>query len=422
MRRLNGSPEGLRSLLMTTTRHKWAFTARFRSRAYGWRGTGLATKRLKEAVTEIRKVARADPVLAAEGAVALMGRLWPALQDIDTSSGALGNAVNGTLVRLIPVLVSAPADRTTRTKWLERVFEAMQADGVQYLSPVEDRWGEICVFPELADAWVARLLPLVRAAWSDHGRFQFVTGDHACLSCLLELGRYRELNDLLSLRSSRFWPTDRFGAEALARQGLTAAAIAYAEPRRNDDYDVTRITEFCERVLLDAGRRDEAYRRYGVSAPRANTYLGVFRATVRRYPELDPRQVLIDLIEARGEQGKWFAAAKSAGFLDVALDCARLGATEPATLLRAARDFVESEPRFSAQIALQAVSDLLAGKGYGPTTLDLSQACDHFFAASARCGNEQSAENTLRRVLHEVEAGGSHPVMCEAMHRRLGVP
>ena len=330
--------------------------------------------------------------------------------------------MNDALERLIPVLVSAPADQITRTKWLERVFVAMQADGVEYLSPVEDRWGEICVFLGLADEWAERLLPLVRAAWSDHSRLRFVTGDHACLSCLLELGRYWELNDLLSLRSSRFWPTDRFGAEALARQGLTDAAIAYAEPRRNDDYDVTRITGFCERVLLDAGRRDEAYRRYGVYAARANTYLGVFRATVRKYPELDPRQVLIDLIEARGEQGKWFAAAKSAGFLDVALDCARLGATEPATLLRAARDFVESEPRFSAQIALQAVSDLLAGTGYEPTTLDLSQACDHFFAASARCGNEQSAENTRRRVLHEVEAGGSDPVMCEAMHRRLGVP
>ncbi len=268
MRRLNGSPERLRSLLMTTTRHKWAFTARFRSRAYGWRGTGLATKRLKEAVTEIREVARTDPVLAAEGAVALMERLWPALQDIDTSSGALGNAVNRTLEQLIPMLVSAPADRIPRTKWLERVFVAMQADGVQYLSPVEDRWGEICVFPELVDEWAERLLPLVRAAWSDHGRFRFVTGDHACLSSLLELGRYRELNDLLSLRSSPFWPTDRFGAEALARQGLTDAAIAYAEARRNNDYDDTRITEFCERVLLDAGRREEAYRRYGVYAAR----------------------------------------------------------------------------------------------------------------------------------------------------------
>ena len=35
---------------------------------------------------------------------------------------------------------------------------------------------------------------------------------------------------------------------------------------------------------------------------------------------------------------KWFAAAKDAGFLDVALRCARDCAAEPATLVRAARD------------------------------------------------------------------------------------
>jgi hypothetical protein len=44
--------------------------------------------------------------------------------------------------------------------------------------------------------------------------------------------------------------------------------------------------------------------------------------------------VLLDLIEARGERGKWFAAAKDAGLLDVALQCARDFAAEPATLVR----------------------------------------------------------------------------------------
>ena len=289
---------------MMKRKHKWTFTARFRSGAYGWRGSGLATRRLKESVTEVRKVARADPVIGAEGAVALMTRLWPALQDIDTSSGALGNAVYGALERLIPLLVSAPADRNMRTKWLERLFVAMENDGVQYLSPVEDRWGEICVFPILADEWAERLLPIVREAWSGHSCFRFVTGDTACLSCLLELGRYQELNELLSLRSGPFWPIDRFGAEALARQGLTDAAIAYAEARRKDNYDDTRITEFCERVLLDADRRDEAYLRYGLNATRANTYLTVFQGVTRKYPERDPRQVLIDLIEARGDHSR----------------------------------------------------------------------------------------------------------------------
>ena len=36
----------------------------------------------------------------------------------------------------------------------------------------------------------------------------------------------------------------------------------------------------------------------------------------------DRRQMLLDLIETRGDKGKWFAAAKDAGFLDVAIECA----------------------------------------------------------------------------------------------------
>ena len=36
--------------------------------------------------------------------------IWPALQDIDTSSGALGTAATRTLSELIPTLADAPAD------------------------------------------------------------------------------------------------------------------------------------------------------------------------------------------------------------------------------------------------------------------------------------------------------------------------
>jgi len=37
--------------------HKWTFKSRFRANAYGWKGSSLASKRLKEAVSEIKKVA-----------------------------------------------------------------------------------------------------------------------------------------------------------------------------------------------------------------------------------------------------------------------------------------------------------------------------------------------------------------------------
>ena len=73
--------------------HIWEFTSRFRRHAYGWMSLP-AIQRVKQAVSEIRKVARKDPVLAAEGAVTLLERLSPALEQIDSSSGATGTAVN----------------------------------------------------------------------------------------------------------------------------------------------------------------------------------------------------------------------------------------------------------------------------------------------------------------------------------------
>jgi hypothetical protein len=69
------------------------FTRRFRRGAFGWKSP-LAIQRVKQAVSEIKKVARRDPVLGAEGAVLFLERVSPALEQVDGSSGAIGNAVN----------------------------------------------------------------------------------------------------------------------------------------------------------------------------------------------------------------------------------------------------------------------------------------------------------------------------------------
>src|ERR1019366_4750293 len=165
-------------------KHKWIFKARFRTRAFGWRGSHLACRRLKEAVSEIRKVAKADPVTAGEGVVALMERIWPAFQDIDTSSGALGSAVYWTQEELLPIAISAPADRKTRDGWLARLWQAIEEDGVDYLAVVGDRWGELSGSREVASIWADRFLSLVRAAWSDPRPGGYVHGSSACLSSL----------------------------------------------------------------------------------------------------------------------------------------------------------------------------------------------------------------------------------------------
>lgn len=145
-------------------KHTWTFKARLRSKAFGWKGSHLACVRLKEAVAEIKKVARVDPVTAADGIVSLMERIWPSFEQIDTSSGALGGMVNWTQGELLPIVIDAQADRKTRDKWLDRLWQAVQEDGVDYLWMVEDRWGELCRSPEIASFWADELLGLLRIA------------------------------------------------------------------------------------------------------------------------------------------------------------------------------------------------------------------------------------------------------------------
>jgi hypothetical protein len=36
------------------------------------------------------------------------------------------------------------------------LFEAVQSDGVEYLAPLEDRWGEIAQYPDLIDEYADR--------------------------------------------------------------------------------------------------------------------------------------------------------------------------------------------------------------------------------------------------------------------------
>jgi len=403
---------GLDVLIMAKS-HPWTFKARFRAKAYGWRGTALASKRLKEAVSEIRKAAKSDAVLAADGVVALMERLWPSLESIDTSTGTLGNAVHRTLDTLIPLVIEAPADIKTRAKWLERLYEAVLEDGVEYLMPVEERWGEICVFPELANHWADRLYPTVRDGWSRDERHVWVVGATICLSSLLAVGRYDELTSLLALQRSTFWHFGQFGAMALARQDHVDEAVEYAELHLGNVYDSGAFAAegFCEQVLLAAGRRDEAYRRYGLAVTGGTTNLAAYHALLQKYPEQDPRQALLDLIERRGGKGKWFAAAKDAGYLDIALECARDILAEPSTLIRAGRDFVEKEPAFAAQVSLCAITHLLNGRGYEPTERDILDAYKYLMESAARCGLTEWANGEVESLKASGAAPGAEPML-----------
>ena len=373
------------------SKHSWAFKVRFRSKAYGWKGSSLAIKRLKEAVFEIKKVARTDTVAAAGGAVTLFERFWPALEHIDTSSGALGGAVNWTQEELLPLLIVAPADRKTRDKWLDRLWQAIQDDGVDYLCVVQDHWGELCGSPEVASHWADQFVDLIRMAWSDPRPGGYVSATSLCLSSLLAAGRHQDIWDLLAIARFPFWHYRKFGVDAFVKEGRIEEALAYAEESRGLNQPDRSIDAACERILLDAGRMDEAYERYALTASEAATGLATFRTIAKKYPHREPSTILLDLAESSGDTGRYFAAAKDAGFYDLALKFAREGRTDPRTLSRASRDLAGKQPSFAMTVGRLALERLLQGHGYEITSLDVLDAYRHFVAAAEKLGLRESA-------------------------------
>jgi hypothetical protein len=103
--------------------------------------------------------------LPSRGAVLLLERISPALENVDSSARAIGTAVNNALSDLIPIIAEAPADGRTRAAWLERL-RAHDPDEMPYIERLADHWGELCASEELATVWADRLVGITRLALS----------------------------------------------------------------------------------------------------------------------------------------------------------------------------------------------------------------------------------------------------------------
>jgi hypothetical protein len=386
--------------------HKWLFPTRIRPNAFSWKSSRVAVQRIKEAIAEISSVARHDAIVAAEGGVRLIERLSPALEHVDSSSGALGSAVNGAIETLVPIIAAAPVASKVREKWLDRLYEAHEADGVPYIEILTDYWGELCVTKELAGTWADRLLGITRMALSPdkslRGHYHGIT---ACLDALLHAGRYAELYDLLRLE--KFWSYKRWAVKALAAEGKADEAIQLAESSRGPWTNDTDVNLLCEGFLLSLGRIAEAYSRYGLYAHRAGTYLATFRAVAKAYPSIPRAQILSDLIESSpGDEGKWFATAKELGMYEVALKLVRESPCDPKTLARAARDFAEREPAFAHGAGFAALNWLTRGHGYEITSIDVWGAYYSTLKAAEHLGTLSDTKKSIRQLVSQEAAGG----------------
>lgn len=393
--------------------YPWAFRARFRREAFGWKSQPAIT-RVREAVAEIKKVAKADPRIAADGAILFLERVSPALVHVDGSSGAIGSAVNRAIEELVPIIAGAPADVKTREAWLERLYEAHAADEIPYIERLADYWGELCVTKEIASRAADGLLGITRNALSpDPNMRGHYHGTTMCLTALFAAERYEEILELLE--HEKFWPYKRWAVKALAAMGRKAEAIRLAESSRGPWTSEVDVARLCEEILLSSGLVDEAFARYGADANRAGTYLATFRAVAKKYPTKSPEEVLERLVASTpGDEGKWFAAAKDAGLLDAAIALARRTPTDPRTLARAARDHVVTAPSFAIEAGLVALEWIAQGYGYELTSADVWAAFGPAREAADRLGVGAELRARVRTII------GSYPRGEASVGRVLG--
>jgi hypothetical protein len=402
---------------MTTAQpQRWQFAGRFRRNAFGWRSQP-AIQRVREAVSEIKKAARSDPVLAAEGAVLFLEKVSPALEHVDSSSGAIGTAVNHAIEELVSIIAKAPVDLSRRAKLLDRLWDAYVADAIPYIETLGEFWGELCSTKELASIWADNLIEPLRATWRDRRTGSYFQGTPVCLSSLLAAGRYQELLDLLEMARFVCWDNRRWGVQALAAMGKRAEAIRYAEASRGLNDHPDTIARACEQILLSSGLADEAYERYALAANRSGSYLTTYRAIVRKYPRKDSERILRDLVaRTPGDEGKWFAAAKEAGFWELAIELAKASPCDPKTLSRAARDFTESNSAFALEAGLAALHWLAQGYGYEITGADVWAAYSNTMKAAERLDRRDEVRERIRASID------NKGFVAQVLGRELGLP
>ena len=383
-------------------KHKWTFPARFRRQAYGWR-SAKPIQRIKEAVSEIKNVARKDPVLGAEGAVLFLEKISPAIEQVDSSSGAIGTAVNKAIEQLAQVIAKAPAEDAVRNKWLKRLWEAVDKDRIPYLDLLPDHWGEMCASPELAFKWADEFINPLRITWSSGpGGYSYYKFTSACLSSLLAAGRYEELIELLNLKPNHLWHNRVWGVKALVAMGKKADALTYAEESRGLNVSPADVASACEEILLSSGLAEEAYKRYAIEANQKSTYLATFRAIVKKYPHKNPSEILDDLVASNpGVAGKWFAAAKSVGLFDQAIELANRTPCDFRTLTRAARDMESSEPKFAMEAALAALYWISNGYAYDVTALDVLHGFNRAVNAGKNAGLYPKVLDRIRDIVEK---------------------
>lgn len=122
-----------------------------------------------------------------------------------------------------------------------------------------------------------------------------------------------------------------------------------------------------------------------------------------------PRKTILrDLVASQpGNEGKWFAAAKDAGFFELAIELASRSPSDPRTLIRAAKDYAVERPEFALAARMTALRRIANGWGYDITGANVLDAYATVMAAAGIAGvDETVVKADVRAIIAANRSGG----------------
>lgn len=109
-----------------------------------------------------------------------------------------------------------------------------------------------------------------------------------------------------------------------------------------------------------------------------------------------PREsILRDLVANQpGQEGKWFATAKDAGFFELAIKLANRSPSDPRALIRAARDFAVERPEFALATGMTALRGIASRWAYGIRGIGVLDAYAAVMTAAGATGVDVTVVNS----------------------------
>ena len=173
--------------------------------------------------------------------------------------------------------------------------QAMEDDGVDYLGPVGDRWGELCGSRNCQSVAGGVDADTVMLNRPEIPATIFTAQRPACLVCW-----WRALPGVArsaGMDRKPFWHYRRYGVEALLAMGRKSEALKYAEASRGLNQPDSTIDQACERSRSPGLHDRGLSSRYGLRAAQWQLVSARFRAVAKRYPMIAPEDILSDLIK-----------------------------------------------------------------------------------------------------------------------------